>query len=84
VYSLEIDGNILNLSTSGWTYKSTFVLFDYETESIWYHLQGTDGLTCISGFYKDIFLKSYPALKTRWNKWKELYPQTVIMDNRSK
>ena len=41
VYSREIDGNILNLAPSGWTYgdnigRSVFVLIDKETESLWF------------------------------------------------
>jgi hypothetical protein len=35
VYSREIDGKTLTLSASGWTYDRLFVLYDYETESIW-------------------------------------------------
>lgn len=41
VYSRELDGNILTLAPSGWTYgenafSSTFVLMDKETESLWF------------------------------------------------
>jgi hypothetical protein len=41
VYSREIDGKILTLTASGWTYGdnpsiSTFVLVDKETESLWF------------------------------------------------
>ena len=41
VYSREIDGKILTLAASGWTYGeaaflSTFVLVDKETESLWF------------------------------------------------
>ena len=41
VYSRELDGNILTLTPSGWTYGeygfvSTFVLMDKETESFWF------------------------------------------------
>ena len=53
VYSREIQGEVLTLSASGWTYNNTFVLYDYETESLWYHMPGESGLTCISGFYAD-------------------------------
>ena len=60
MYSREIDNEILTLSASGWTYQNTFVLFDYETESIWYHLSGKDGLTCISGNYADRVLEEFP------------------------
>ena len=53
MYSRELDGKELTLRASGWTYKNTFVLYDRQTESLWYHLEGTDGLTCINGFYQD-------------------------------
>jgi hypothetical protein len=41
VYSRQIDGNIITLAPSGWTYgqnpfQSTFVLMDKETESLWF------------------------------------------------
>ncbi|MFC1917239.1 hypothetical protein ACFLXH_01120 [Chloroflexota bacterium] len=41
VYSREIDGNIITLTPSGWTYgedafNSVFVLMDKETESLWF------------------------------------------------
>ena len=41
VYSRQIDGNIVTLAPSGWTYGedafySTFVLMDKETESLWF------------------------------------------------
>jgi hypothetical protein len=79
VYSREIDGEILTLSASGWTYKNTFVLFDYETESIWYHLPGEDGLTCISGTYADSILFEFPSTLTRWNTWVDENPRTKFL-----
>jgi hypothetical protein len=41
VYSREIDGSIITLTPSGWTYGidafvSVFVLMDKETESLWF------------------------------------------------
>jgi hypothetical protein len=41
VYSRQIDGEVLTLAASGWTYgpdisQSTFVLVDKETESLWF------------------------------------------------
>jgi len=41
VYSRQINGNIVTLAPSGWTYgqnpfHSTFVLMDKETESLWF------------------------------------------------
>ena len=70
MYSREIDGEILTLSASGWTYRDTFVLFDYETESMWYHLDGDDALTCVSGPYADRRLPELESTFTRWSRWK--------------
>ncbi len=49
MYSRKIDGQTLTLAPSGWTYRRTFVLYDYETETLWYPLPGTEGLTGIAG-----------------------------------
>ena len=80
MYSREIDDKVLTLSASGWTYKNTFVLFDYETESMWYHLSGTDGLTSIAGVYKDRKLEELISVKTRWKDWVASHPDTKILD----
>ena len=78
MYSRGIDGKILTLSASGWTYRLTFVLYDYETESIWYHLPGEDGLTCIGGFYADRKLPELSSVFTRWNRWKADFPDSEV------
>ena len=80
MYSREIDDKVLTLSANGWTYKNTFVLFDYETESLWYHLPGTDGLTSIGGVYKDRKLEELFSVKTRWKDWVASHPDTKILD----
>lgn len=79
MYSREIDGKILTLSASGWTYRNTFVLYDYETETMWYHLEGQDGLVGISGFYADRHLPELESTFTRWDDWTSLHPETAIL-----
>ena len=79
MYSREIDGNILTLSASGWTYAYTFVLFDYETESMWYHREGENQLTCISGTYADRHLPELTSTQTRWSEWVETNPKSKIL-----
>ena len=84
MYSREIDDEVLTLSASGWTYQNTFVLYDYETESLWYHLAGTDGLTCISGTYADRKLDEFNSTLTRWNVWRNTNPQSKFLDYQGK
>ncbi|KAA3615987.1 MAG: DUF3179 domain-containing protein [Calditrichaeota bacterium] len=79
VYSREIDGQALTLSASGWTYRNTFVLYDYESESLWYHLEGESGLTCISGKWNDRKLDEYPVVVMFWSEWVKKYPQTKYL-----
>jgi hypothetical protein len=81
VYSREIDGDTLTLSASGWTYDNTFILYDYETESLWYHLPRRAGLVCIGGFYAHKKLQEYPSFRTRWNEWIQNYPDSEYLHN---
>jgi hypothetical protein len=78
VYSREIDGRTLTLIPSGWTYDSTFVLYDRETGSLWYPFE--NGLMSIQGVY---FKRRLPAISsddTRWKDWVEKHPNSKLMD----
>ena len=79
MYSRETRGHILTLSASGWTYNNTFVLYDYETESLWYHMPGEDGLRCINGFYADDHLSEFESTQVRWSDWTVLYPESSVL-----
>jgi hypothetical protein len=36
VYGRELDGEVTTFGTTGYTYKSTFLLYDRKTDSMWY------------------------------------------------
>lgn len=82
MYSREVDGDVLTLASSGWTYENTFVLYDRETESLWYHLAGECGLTCISGRYADRKLAEYSSTVTRWHEWWRAHEDSRILRNK--
>ncbi len=67
------------MSASGWTYRRTFVLWDYQTESLWYHIEGTDGLTCISGEFEGRVLEELPSIFSRWSNWSTENPDSKFM-----
>lgn len=77
MYSRELNGEVLTLAASGWTYDRTFVLYDHQTESLWYHFPGANGLRCIGGTYADEFLREVRSTKTRWHSWHFDHPQTL-------
>lgn len=80
MYSREIDGEVLTLSASGWTYDLTFVLYDYESESLWYHLEGEDALTCVNGRWRDRKLPELGTTVLRWRDWKATHPNSKYLD----
>ena len=80
VYSRTLpDGRILRFAASGWTYDNTFVLYDFQTESLWYHLGGRDELTCIAGELADTSLPEHGAVMTRWSTWVDDHPGSLIL-----
>ena len=61
------------------TYRRTFVLYDKETETLWYPRKGTKGLTGISGFNRDRVLPELDFTRTTWERWKDEHPYTKFM-----
>ena len=77
VYSRQIDGRTLTLVPSGWTYKSTFVLYDRETGTLWYPYK--KGLMGIQGKYFKRWLPEIPSDDTQWRKWVKKHPGSKIL-----
>ncbi len=76
----------LVISASGWTYDFTFVLYDYNTESLWFPLGDGRGRTIfnsISGQYSDLKLPHIPAIVTTWDKWVASHPDSKYFDRNS-
>jgi hypothetical protein len=77
LYSREIDGKILTLVPSGWTYKNTFVLYDKETGTLSYPYR--EGLMGIQGVYYKRWLSKIPSADTAWQNWVKQYPDSKLM-----
>jgi len=78
VYSREINGRTLTLAPSGWTYKNTFVLYDKETQSLWYPYR--KGLKSIQGIYFKHWLPRLKSEDTQWKQWKNKNPESKIIE----
>jgi len=79
VYSRQLNGQTLTLAPSGWTYRRTFVLYDYETRTMWYPLPNTHGLTAIAGPLADQVLPELESTRGRWNQWQRENPDSKHM-----
>ena len=83
VYNRTLDGEVLTIAASGWTWHQIFVLQDYETGSLWFpglsFPGGTDFLLCVAGPNQGKKLFAEPSSRVRWKDWVALYPGTLIM-----
>jgi hypothetical protein len=81
VYSREIDGMVLTLQASGWTFNNAFILYDHETGSLWWGGPGAAEreLLCIEGYFRDRHLEKYPYLRSFWRNWIITAPESKIM-----
>ena len=77
MYSRQIDKRTLTLAPSGWTYRSTFVLYDKETETLWYPYE--KGLMGIQGYYFKRWLPLVESADTRWEAWKAQHPTSQVL-----
>ena len=79
MYSREIDGRALTFASVGILYEDTFVLFDEETESLWYPLDDTQW-TAVSGPRKGEtfpFIGETPVLTL--GEWRKKHPNTKVL-----
>ncbi|MBD3334629.1 MAG: DUF3179 domain-containing protein [Candidatus Eisenbacteria bacterium] len=82
VNSREIADSTLTLAPSGWTYEFTFVLYDYETESLWYPVADegeAERFLCISGEYTGHKLEPMTGELKSWSEWVARHPETKIL-----
>ncbi|UCD94894.1 MAG: DUF3179 domain-containing protein [Candidatus Zixiibacteriota bacterium] len=87
MYSREIDGEVLLMAASGWTYGFTFVLFDYNTESMWLPVNvgdtGDGSCGCLlwsfAGDHAGRMLRAFPSNNTTWDVWVADHPDSKFM-----
>ena len=86
MYGRSLDEQILTLAASGWTWLSTFVLWDHETGSTWFGGsgdQGWDELICVDGPLQDRRLARVEFRRTLWRSWHQEHPGSKIMRRRN-
>ncbi len=77
--SREINGTTIEFGTTGYTMNNTFVLYDRDTDSIWYPLTD-EGMDAVAGSRKgeSIEFVSKPALVSLL-EWASQYPDTQVL-----
>ena len=82
VCSREIDGTTIEFGTTGYTMINTFVLYDRDTDSIWYPLTD-DTMDAVAGARKGTAIEfaAKPPL-VRLGDWANDHPETQVLVQR--
>ncbi len=85
MYSRNLDGQILTIAASGWTWHDKFVLQDLETGSLWWTGPGANGIDvmlCVAGPYQNRTLPRVDNFRGLWLNWFEFYPETKLLKSK--
>ena len=76
MYGRQVEGETLTFGVSGKLILNNLVMFDDQTDSEWSQAYGR----AISGPKEGAVLDLIPSRLMAWEAWKELYPQTLVLD----
>ena len=75
VFLSRVGNRSLTFGNEGSLYECNLVLYDRQTDSLWYQLRGS----AITGHYKNARLQTIPAVVIRWDDWRKRYPASTIL-----
>lgn len=78
-YSTKIGDEVLSFGTSGLLYRSNKLMYDRPTETLWDQQRGVPVVGERVGI--GIELKLLPMTLTTWREWRELHPETTVLDD---
>ena len=79
MYQTEVAGEHHKFGTSGFLYRSSKLMYDQQTVSLWSTLQGEPVVGPLVG--KGIRLKRRHVVTTTWGEWRGRHPETVVLSN---
>jgi hypothetical protein len=77
VYHTEFEGTHHELGTSGFLYRSSKLMYDKATNSLWSTLQGRPVIGPLVG--QGIQLESNTVVTTNWGTWRKTHPDTTVI-----
>ncbi len=79
VYGRTLDGKVTSFGTTGYTYDNVFLLYDRQSDSVWYPLE-TDSMTSVGGRLRG---QSIPVLdkpkRVPFKSWRRDHPGTLLL-----
>ena len=80
MYSRIIDGKEHTFGVSGKLIMNVLVMYDHQTESLWSQFLGRG----VQGELVGVDLEILPVTQTTWDSWKDLHPDTMVLDKRGR
>jgi hypothetical protein len=71
----RVEDRTLTFGTSGLLYRSSLIMYDRQTESLWSHFTGQ----AIAGVLTATELRSYPVATVSWADWREANPDGLVL-----
>ena len=78
-FSSTVNGRALTFGVSGLLYNSDVLMYDHQTESLWSQIKGS----AVSGQSNGQQLTQYPLTLTRWGKWRQMHPNTLVLSTKT-
>lgn len=69
------DGRVLSFGTSGKLFRSSLVMYDRQTESLWAHFDGG----AVAGVLTGTELARIPVQTVSWGDWLEQHPDGLVL-----
>jgi hypothetical protein len=76
VYARELDEAELTFGVSGKLIMNALVMYDHQTRTLWSQILGE----AVQGAMKGTKLKFVPVTHTEWALWRDLHPDTLVLD----
>jgi hypothetical protein len=70
-----VEGRETEFGVSGLLWRNNLLLYDRETDSIWSQMQ----LLSVQGELKGENARVFQVIETRWDVWKEMYPDSDVL-----
>ena len=78
LYESTVAGQVYELGTSGFLYRSNKLMYDRATQSLWNTLWGTPVVGPLAG--QGIRLPRRSVVTTTWGEWRRRHPGTLVLD----
>ena len=74
-----INRTVTTFGVSGLLYNTNLIPYDRLTDSNWSQIR----LDCVNGSAQGILAKTVELVETTWGNWKEMYPQSKVVSDRT-